>query len=247
MTQSWKDRLEHYLADFVTDHKKALFEQTLAHRTRHIQMFLEDIDSPQDASATLRSAECFGVQNVTYFNRHLMLPLSKGVVVGASKWLSPRHIQGEAQALTALSELRDQGVAFVAVQTKAEGAFTPADLPLDRPLALCFASERKGMSAATLEAADYRLHLPYAGIARHYNLSVCVALTLSQLVERLHQEQPSYRIDEAEKQDLRLEWYLKGRKRRRDLVGRFLEQHQLSWADLEQWQLPAGFLKIISE
>lgn len=245
MEPTWKDRLETYLADFATENKKTLFEQTLQHRTRYLQMFLEDIDSPQDASATLRSAECYGLQNVTIFNRTLTLPLSQGVAVGASKWLSLRHIKGEAQALAALAKLRQENVAFVAVQTQAEGAYTPETLPLDRPLALCFASERTGMSQATLAAADHRLYLPYAGVARHYNLSVCVALTVSQLVERLHQAGVDYRLNETEKQDLRLEWYIKGRKRRRDLMARFLEIHGLTWDDLERWHLTAAFLKLI--
>jgi tRNA (guanosine-2'-O-)-methyltransferase len=245
MSASWKNQLEAYLAEFVTDHKKALFERVLAHRTRYVEMYLEDIDSPQDASATLRSAECYGIQNITIFNRNLTLPLSKGVAVGASKWLTLSHIQGETEAQNALDALKQRDMAFVAVQTNPDQAYTPETLPLNRPLALCFASERQGMSQATLANADMRLHLPYAGIGRHYNLSVCVALTLSQIVERLKQEQPEYLISPSEKQDLRLEWFIKGRKRCRDLFQIFLDKNGLDWDDLEGWQLPQAFLQLI--
>jgi len=64
MDTALKQELIDCLADFVSDHKKQRIEQVLAGRTRHLTIVLEDVFQPHNASAVLRSCECFGVQDV---------------------------------------------------------------------------------------------------------------------------------------------------------------------------------------
>jgi len=54
MNQEDKAFLEH-LKGFVSEHKKALFEEVLEKRTRHLTIVLEDVYQSQNAGAIVRS------------------------------------------------------------------------------------------------------------------------------------------------------------------------------------------------
>ena len=58
-----KELLE-YLSKFVTPERLSLFDQILENRTRYITVVLEDIYQSQNASAVLRTCDCFGIQDV---------------------------------------------------------------------------------------------------------------------------------------------------------------------------------------
>ncbi|MEM8894672.1 MAG: hypothetical protein AAGC88_08850, partial [Bacteroidota bacterium] len=53
-----------YLQDHLNDRKKALIESKLAQRTRYLTVVLEDIHKSHNASAVLRTSECFGIQDL---------------------------------------------------------------------------------------------------------------------------------------------------------------------------------------
>ena len=58
--KEFQDRIE----PLVSDHKKELFKKVLDQRTRHITVVIEDVFQSQNASAVLRSCDCFGIQDV---------------------------------------------------------------------------------------------------------------------------------------------------------------------------------------
>ncbi len=53
-----------YLEGFMTDRRKELIEKVLAERTRYLTVVLEDIWHSPNASAAIRSCECFGIQDM---------------------------------------------------------------------------------------------------------------------------------------------------------------------------------------
>ena len=53
-----------YLAQYITLHKRAAIERVLSQRTRFFTVVLEDIFKPQNASAVLRTCDCFGIQDI---------------------------------------------------------------------------------------------------------------------------------------------------------------------------------------
>ncbi len=59
-----KGKLIRYLSQFVNDERLQLFHQVLEKRTNYITVVLEDIYQTQNASAVLRTCDCFGLQNV---------------------------------------------------------------------------------------------------------------------------------------------------------------------------------------
>ena len=71
------------LSEFVTERRMELFKQVLNQRTRYITVVLEDIQ-PHNASAVLRSCECFGVQDVHIIENKNEYRLNPEVVMGAT-------------------------------------------------------------------------------------------------------------------------------------------------------------------
>ena len=56
--------LVEYLKDFVVDERVQTFLKVLNNRTRYISVLLEDVYQPHNASAVLRSCDCFGIQDI---------------------------------------------------------------------------------------------------------------------------------------------------------------------------------------
>ena len=58
-----KQQIE-FLKQFMLDSRINRIEEALDNRTRHLTLVLEDIYHPQNASAVIRTAECFGIQDL---------------------------------------------------------------------------------------------------------------------------------------------------------------------------------------
>jgi tRNA (guanosine-2'-O-)-methyltransferase len=197
-----RELIEH-LGVHLTEHKRERIRAVLAERTRHLTVLLEDVNQPHNASACLRSCDCFGIQDVHVIERRHPFQPEIDVAMGSNKWLS---IHRYHRPESALETLRARGYSLVATSPRADGD-TPATLPLDRPVALLFGSEHKGLSDPILEAADGSLRLPTYGFTESLNLSVALALALSRLVERLRETELDWRLGEAERAELTLAFY----------------------------------------
>jgi tRNA (guanosine-2'-O-)-methyltransferase len=53
-----------WFSQFVTQNKKEKIAQVLENRTRRLTLVLEDIFQPHNASATLRTSEILGIQDI---------------------------------------------------------------------------------------------------------------------------------------------------------------------------------------
>ena len=54
-----------YLQHFITEERFYKFQETIRFRTRHLTIVLEDIFQSHNASAVLRTCDCFGIQNLS--------------------------------------------------------------------------------------------------------------------------------------------------------------------------------------
>ena len=59
-----KTALYERATELFSDNKRQLFDRLAPLRTRHLCVVLEDIYQSHNASAVLRSCDCFGVQDV---------------------------------------------------------------------------------------------------------------------------------------------------------------------------------------
>ena len=69
MEQEQKIELINYLTGFISDSRKKRFDEVIAQRTDHLRIVLEDVYQGHNASAILRSCDCFGVQNIHYIEK----------------------------------------------------------------------------------------------------------------------------------------------------------------------------------
>ena len=199
--------LYQYLSTFLTNGKKEHFENALQWRTRHVSLVLDDIYNPQNISAILRSADCFGIQDVHIIENDHNFSVSKRVVKGANKWLSVfQYRDYRDNTAPCLDRLKDRGYKIAATTLHTDAVF-PKDLPLNEPIAVVLGAEKDGVSQTTLDKADYHLKIPMYGFTESFNVSVASALILQTLRERLTQsEDIDWKLSTEEADDLRIEW-----------------------------------------
>ncbi|MDD2279994.1 MAG: TrmH family RNA methyltransferase, partial [Bacteroidales bacterium] len=88
ITPTIREELINYLSDFTLEKRLKLIQDVLSHRTRYLTVVLENIYQSQNASAVLRSCECFGIQDVHVIENSNRFSVNPKVVMGSTKWLN---------------------------------------------------------------------------------------------------------------------------------------------------------------
>ena len=103
-------KLIQYLSRYITTERLKLFNRIIENRTKHITVVLEDIYQSQNASAVLRSCDCFGIQDVHIIENRNEFRLDTEVSLGSSKWLTlTKHNQKDNNSLDAIKHLKNKG------------------------------------------------------------------------------------------------------------------------------------------
>ncbi|MDD5598435.1 MAG: RNA methyltransferase [Victivallaceae bacterium] len=218
-----------FLETFVTPRRRALIERVLSARTRYLSVVVEDIWHSPNASAVIRSCECFGIQDMYVIENSKPFKTNTKVVQGSAKWIDLKRFNTKKRNNTAscFKYLRREGCAIAATTLKEGKKHTPLDeIPLDRKLAVCFGCEETGLSDFAHENADYFVKLPMYGFTESFNISVSVALVLQTLCQRLRQSNIPIQLAETEKAELRLEWVRKSIKNSCLLEKRYEKEKQ---------------------
>lgn len=182
-------------------------EQVLDLRTSHIRIVLEDIFQPHNASAVMRSCECFGIQHLHVIENRYTYTLNREVAMGSSKWIQlHRYNTAEADnTRSCLDDLRSRGYRIAA--TCLGGDSLPlGEVPVDKPLSLWFGTEEEGLSETVLNEADLRVHIPMFGFTQSFNISVSAAICLHDLRQRLAGTRLDWRLDADERRAVLLHW-----------------------------------------
>lgn len=216
-TSHYKEKLTEYLLQFVAESRQQRFDEVLSHRMKHMRIVLEDIYQAHNASAVLRSCDCFGIQYVDFIENRHKYRISEDVAMGSSNWLSiTRHSQKENNTIECLNSLKQQGYRIVAT-TPHKNDCNLSELPVDGKFALVFGTEIDGITPEVFEHADEFVKIPMYGFTESFNISVCAALCMYELSEKIRRTVPSYHLREQEKKDIYLEW-LKNSIKRSDLI-----------------------------
>jgi tRNA (guanosine-2'-O-)-methyltransferase len=222
------DDLLTYLASYVTKKRQALFDKVLSDRTRYITVVLEDIYQSQNASAVLRTCDCFGIQDVHVIENRNEFNVNNEVALGASKWLSiTKYNQEQNNSLTAINSLKEKGYRIIATTPHSDSKLLP-DFDLTKgKAALVFGSELPGVTTSILDQADEFLKIPMYGFTESFNISVSVAIILNELSGRLRKfDHKIWKLNEAEKKDLKLQWIKNTVKASQQLEELFFKKQQ---------------------
>ena len=190
---------------FLTDERKQRFESVLDKRTRYITLVLEDIFQSRNASAIMRSADGFGIQDLHIIEDNHKWIGTRSVSKGASSWLTLHKYKDGNPTTSCVGKLKSEGYRIVATSPH-KGSFTPDTLPIDQPIAIVFGTELTGMSTNMMSQVDDYVTIPMYGFSESFNVSVAAAVMLNRLRSRLDDSGIESKLDDYEKQKLRLIW-----------------------------------------
>ena len=218
-------KLIQFLSEFVTPERLTLFNKILSLRTNYLTVVIEDIFQSHNASAVVRTAECFGIQNVHVIENKHTFNCNPDVVRGASNWVSINRYNGtEMNTPQALKKLRQDGYRIVVA--------TPHDHDVDLEnfdlgkgkAAIVFGCERPGLTEWAMKEADEFMKIPMVGFTESLNVSVSVAVTLHHLTHQLRNHSNiDWNLTDDEKQKVMLEWLRVSLKRVDLLEDKFVE------------------------
>ena len=221
-----QQKLTEYLAGFATQNRLDRFEEVLSQRTRYLTVVLENIFQPHNASAVLRTMECFGIQDVHIIENDYEYRVNPEIALGAFQWLSLiRYNRLLDSGCDAVVNLRKKGYRIVAA-TPRPGAVSIKEFDLDKgPAAIFFGTELEGLSARILEQADECIRIPIYGFTESFNVSVSAAIIIHHLAEKLREsENIRWELSDEEKGLLRLEWLKRSVKHSDLIIKRYVEE-----------------------
>ena len=198
--------IDHFLK-CITDERKALFKKLIQKRTKYLTVVLENIYQPLNASAVLRSCDCFGIQDVHVIENYNEFKPDREVAMGASNWLTVnRYDKNENNTLDCIQSLKNKGYRIVATSPhNSQTDLINFDLSKGKT-ALFFGTEVEGLSDVVLENADEHLHIPMYGFTESFNLSVSAAICLYEMRMKMEKENIKWHMTEDEKNQVLLDW-----------------------------------------
>lgn len=220
-----KNELINFLQQFTSKNRLAVFNKVIANRTRYITIVLEDIYQSQNASAVLRTSDCFGIQDIHIIENKNKYDINPDVALGSSKWVDLfRYNKNENNTLEAINNLRKKGYRIVAT--------TPhiGDINLDNfdlkkgKVALFFGTELTGLSDLMIENADEYLKIPMYGFTESFNISVSAAIIIHHLTSKLRTSEINWQLSKHEYEELKLDWLKKTVKSSSMLIEEFLSK-----------------------
>lgn len=202
-TLAEKQQLYEAAAELFSENKRQLFDRLVKNRTRHICVVLEDIFQSHNASAVLRSCDCFGVQDVHVVENSNRYAPNSDVSMGSDKWVD---YYKHPNILQTYDELRSKGYKIVATLPH-ENDVMITDLDISEPTALVFGTELTGLTQEAIEHADVYVKVPMYGFTDSFNISVCAALSLFYLTEKMRADKRvGWQMNEEEQTTLKLYW-----------------------------------------
>ena len=155
----------------------------------------------------MRSADCFGIQDVYVIENKNNYSTDKSVSLGASKWLTVKqHNTEKNNTENCIKKLKKQGYQIIAA--------TPhnTDISLDEvdieknKIALLFGTEISGLSEKALELTDKKMKINMYGFSESLNISVSAAICTEYLSNKMRKLEIDWKIKEHEKDEIILNW-----------------------------------------
>jgi tRNA (guanosine-2'-O-)-methyltransferase len=213
------DYLE-YLEGFLTDNRKENFLKVLKNRTNHFTVVVEDVFQMHNASAVMRSCEVFGVQNMNVIEQRFGKRIDKQIAMGAQKWVDITPFDSVSNCI---DTLKSKGYQIIATTPHTDDC-NLEDFDFSKPSALCFGTEKEGLSEEIMQKADGFLKIPMVGFTESLNISVSAAIILQNLTNRLRNSDIPWQLNEAQILEKRLDWARKSIKDIKRIEARYFEE-----------------------
>jgi tRNA (guanosine-2'-O-)-methyltransferase len=191
------------LAPLLTAERIARIDEVLARRLGSVVTVVEDTYDPHNAAATIRTTEAIGLVELHVIEPEARFSAAGGVTRGAHKWID-LHRWRSAEA--AIGGLQARG--FRVFATLPGAPHTIDDVDVTTPIAVAFGNEHAGLTREAIAACDGAIGIPMYGFTESFNLSVTVALAMSQLAARRRAAIGSLGdFDDERRRVLRARWF----------------------------------------
>jgi len=219
-------KLVEYLKGFVVKERRELFEDKIQNRTKYITIVLENIFQGRNISASIRSADCFGIQDVHIIENDNIFNDDSEVSMGAEKWITTRRYnKHKHNSIEAINDLKSKGYQIIAT-TPHNTDCNLYDLNIkESKTALFFGSESKGCSSETLKLADRRMKIPMYGFTESYNISVSVSLCLQHLTYKMRQSDINWKLTINQQEKVILQWLRNSIKAAKEIEQKYLSKN----------------------
>ena len=196
-----------HLSQFVVEERLQLFEKKIQDRTQYITVVLENIFQSRNIAASIRSADCFGIQDVHIVENENIFNNDSEVSMGAEKWVTiNRNKQEKNNTIQTIQYLKSKGYQIIAT-TPHNTDCDLYDININQgKIALFFGSEVKGCSKEMLERADKKIKIPIYGFTESYNVSVSVALCLQHLTYNMRQSNVKWQLPTSQAEQVMTQW-----------------------------------------
>ncbi|MGM0463094.1 MAG: TrmH family RNA methyltransferase [Bacteroidota bacterium] len=223
-----KELIEH-LEGFVSRHRAERFDTVLSKRTDYITVLMENIYQPHNASAVLRTCDCFGIQEVNIIENSNEYQVNPDVALGSDKWLTINKYNASGNNTPdAYKSLRERGYRIVATTPHGDKGASPAEFNLQKgKIALAFGTEMQGLSQQAVSEADDYIRIPMFGFTESFNISVSAAIIIYELITRLHNSDIDWQLNEEEKIAVKLDWLRNSIKRSELIEKKFMDTKKL--------------------
>ncbi|HEX8269051.1 MAG TPA: RNA methyltransferase [Flavobacterium sp.] len=191
-----------YLEGFLTDNRKAKFRKVLEQRTNHFTIAMEDVFQMHNTSAVMRSCEVFGIQQLNVVEERYGKKIDKEIAMGSQKWVDINRFDSMSDCI---ASVKQKGYRIIATSPH-ENDCDLENFDILKPAAFFFGTERDGLSAEVLAAADGFLKIPMNGFTESLNISVSAAIIIQNLTSRLRKSDIEWHLSEDEMLEKRLLW-----------------------------------------
>lgn len=198
-----ENRIE-YLREFMLPERFEKLRSRVVNRTNYMVLCLEDIYYPHNASAVIRSAEAFGIQQIHAVQSICKFTPSRHIVRGTDQWIELRKWE-DTKSL--VEHLRAEGYRIV-VTSPREGGDTPESFDVEAgKFALFMGTEKTGISEWLINEADHYVYIPMVGFAESLNISVSAAIISNRLTERVREnDKIDWRLSATQQSELLYKW-----------------------------------------
>jgi tRNA (guanosine-2'-O-)-methyltransferase len=191
------------LAPILTAERIARIDQVLATRLASVVTVVEDTYDPHNAAATIRTTEAIGLGELHVIEPGERFSIASGITRGAHKWIELHRWRSAGAAIAAL---RARG--FRVLATLPDAAHAIDEVDVTSPVAVAFGNEHAGLTREAIDACDGAVRVPMYGFTESFNLSVTVALAMSQIAARRRAAIGSLGdLDDVRRRELRARWF----------------------------------------
>ncbi|MFM7024015.1 MAG: TrmH family RNA methyltransferase [Flavobacteriales bacterium] len=168
---------------------------------------LEDIFQSHNASAVMRSCDCFGVQDIHVIENENEYNINPDVAMGSTKWITLKKYNKEKNnTVECLRELKKQGYRIVGTTPHSKSCSLEEFDVTKGKFALVFGSEEPGLSEIAFEECDELINISMFGFTESFNISVSAAICLHHLKWKINSSETPYKLSGTEKIEILIAW-----------------------------------------